>query len=189
LEASAPLSIFTMSVWRVLLNDRLWDQAAYAERHAAFPEVRRLPQSKGRCAMRIVPKKDDLVLFVIKGHVIMKGFIEEDGFRVGTAHREHSCNLGSVRAHSPPNEFAWVHSISLSGRASTRGSRCKKLKGPSLSFPLYFLITKDGGFRDAPLHPLPDYRGTCGTLRNYVYSRIHYYTPFKYSHSHMPSSL
>ena len=94
-----------MTTWRVLINDRLWDQEAYA--HG------RIAQSKGRCTMRVLPMKDDVVLFVIKGFVVMKGIAECDGFEHGSAHREDPANRGILRAHADPDEFAWIHSIVL----------------------------------------------------------------------------
>lgn len=91
-----------------MLNHRLWDQTKYEEDFATRPEARRILQSKGACKMKFCPKMGDSVSFVLKGKIVMKGIVESDGFVNGTAHQEHSCNKGTLRAHAVPNEFAWV---------------------------------------------------------------------------------
>jgi hypothetical protein len=97
-----------MSTWRVLINPKLWDQEEFIRKYNAFPEDSFLSQSKGRCAMRSLPKAGDTILFVIKGRVVMKGLMESDGFITGTAHRVHSCNRGPIRSHTDVPEFALV---------------------------------------------------------------------------------
>ena len=96
------------TTWRVMLNYRLWNQKKYEDDFASRPEVRRMAQSKGRCRMISCPKKGDLVNFVMKGKIVMKGKVDSDGFVIGTEHQEHSCNAGENRSHSLPTEFAWI---------------------------------------------------------------------------------
>ena len=93
--------------WRVMLS-HLWDQAKYEHDFLLQPEVRRLAQSKGRCRMKLCPQKGDIISFVYKGKIVMRGECESNGFEVGTAHQTHSCNIGDNRPHSDPQEFAWV---------------------------------------------------------------------------------
>ena len=97
-----------MTMWRVMLNARLWNQKKYEEDWQSHPEVRRLAQSKGRCRMVSCPKKGDLVSFVCKGKIVMKGVVYSDGFEDGTDHQLHSCNVGDSRPHATPAQFAWI---------------------------------------------------------------------------------
>jgi hypothetical protein len=103
-------------VWRVLLSSKEWDQKAFQELCATDPAMKRLPQSKGRCAMVECPCKGDGVIFVYKNKVVMSGIVQQDGFVEGTDHQEHSCNIGTRRGHAVPTEFTWVqiHELGLS---------------------------------------------------------------------------
>jgi hypothetical protein len=114
-----------MTVWRVLLNHKLWKQEEYERLWDELPEVHRFAQSKGRCAMRIVPQKGDTILFVIQGRIRMKGIALHSGFRTGSAHREHSCNTGAVRAHAEVDEYTWIKitEIRLSEPIDWKGQR------------------------------------------------------------------
>lgn len=94
--------------WRVMLNSRLWKQNKYEDDFATRPEVRRIAQSKGRCRMISCPKKGDIVFFVLKGKIVMRGIVDSDGFEYGTEHQNHSCNDGVMRPHSTINEFIWI---------------------------------------------------------------------------------
>jgi hypothetical protein len=94
--------------WRVMLNSRLWNQSKYEEDFVTRPEVHRLAQSKGRCHMVSCPNRGDTVYFVYKGRIVMKGFVDSDGFEQGPNHQHHSCNEGILREHAIPKEFAWV---------------------------------------------------------------------------------
>lgn len=58
--------------------------------------------------MASCPKKGDLVSFVWKGKIVMKGNVESDGFLNGIDHQQHSCNDGETRPHSINPEFAWI---------------------------------------------------------------------------------
>ena len=91
--------------WRVMLNHRLWKQSQYEK---DFYAPKRLAQSKGRCKMVSCPKKGDLVSFVCKGKIIMKGIVDSDGFEHGTEHQTDPYNDGTLRRHSIPDEFAWI---------------------------------------------------------------------------------
>lgn len=95
-------------LWRVMLNSKLWNQEKFENDFYTCPEMRRLAQSKGRCPMKVNPIKDDLVCFVFKGKIVMRGFVESNGFENGTDHQNHSCNIGTNRLHAEPTEFAWV---------------------------------------------------------------------------------
>ena len=111
--------------WRVMLSSSLWNQKKYEEDFATRPEVRRLAQSKGRCKMVSVPKIGDMVSFVMKGKIVMKGIVESNGFENGTDHKEHSCNVGVMRYHSIPTEFVWVRieEVGLSENIRPTGQR------------------------------------------------------------------
>ena len=95
--------------WRVMLSSRLWDQSKYEREIVTHPELKRLAQSKGRRHMVKCPKKGDLVSFVFKGKIVMRGTVDSDGFENGTWHREHSCNIGESRPHTDPTEFIWIN--------------------------------------------------------------------------------
>ena len=95
-------------VWRVLLSSREWDQEKYQWGCALNPAMKRLPQSKGRCHMVECPVAGDGAIFVYKNKVVMTGIVEESGFRMGTEHQEHPCNLGIRREHAVPSEFTWI---------------------------------------------------------------------------------
>lgn len=95
--------------WRVILNSKLWNQEKYEEDFYLNPQIRRLPQSKGRKDMKVVPKKGDQVRFVYKKRVVMKGIVDSDGFEYGSTHQNHSCNIGANRPHALSNIYVWIH--------------------------------------------------------------------------------
>jgi hypothetical protein len=113
------------TVWRVMLNTRLWKQDKYEEDFRSRPEVRRLPQSKGRCRMVSCPNRGDDVFFVYRGKIVMKGVVDSDGFENGTEHQEHSCNSDNTRIHATPTEFAWIKitEVGLSENIRRTGQR------------------------------------------------------------------
>jgi hypothetical protein len=92
-----------------MLSPKLWDQEKYEHSLTIHPELRKIAQSKGKCKMVVCPKKGDSVVFVYKKKIVMKGYLDSDGFVSGTDHRVHSCNTGNTRPHTEPSEFAWVH--------------------------------------------------------------------------------
>ena len=94
--------------WRVMINPKLWDQAAYERIWLSHPEVRTLAQAKGKARMVRCPKLGDSVSFVLKGEIVMKGIMISDGFLAGTEHQEHSCHRGMERTHAEHPEFGWV---------------------------------------------------------------------------------
>jgi len=111
-----------------MLNSRLWNQEHYERTFHDFatgPEVRGLAQSKGRCRMVSCPKKGDVVSFVCKGKIVMKGHVESDGFVHGIDHQNHSCNVGDTRPHSTHPEFAWIRitEVGLSETIRPSGQR------------------------------------------------------------------
>ena len=108
-----------------MLNSKLWNQEKYELQWSEYPESRRIAQSKGKAKMVQLPKEGDAVSFVLKGKIVMKGIIESDGFVKGTAHREHSCNMGESRPHSEAGEFAWVKitEVGLSEPIAKTGQR------------------------------------------------------------------
>lgn len=114
-----------VQLWRVILNSRLWKQKQFEEDFVSRPEVRRLAQSKGNCRMISCPKKGDIVSFVLKGKIVMRGVVESDGFEHGTAHQEHSCNNGALRFHATIPEFVWIRieEVGLSENIRPTGQR------------------------------------------------------------------
>jgi hypothetical protein len=94
--------------WRVMLNPRLWNQEMFERDILLNPLARRLAQSKGRCRMKSVPRSGDIISFVYKGKIVMRGICESDGFEIGTQHQIHSCHLGNIRTHAQTNEFVWI---------------------------------------------------------------------------------
>jgi hypothetical protein len=119
----------SVTVWRVNTNKKLWNQSKYEEDWKNYPEVRRLPQSKGNSKMVNCPKKGDEVVFVYDKKIVMKGIIDSDGFEErneqNAPHRYHSSNIGGNRPHTICNEFIWVYitEIGLSEDARHRGQR------------------------------------------------------------------
>jgi hypothetical protein len=105
-----------------MLNSRRWNQVQYEEEFNN-PEARHFPQSKGACRMVSCPQKGDLVSFVCKGKIIMKGIVESE-FETGTQHQLHSCNIGH-RPHAIPTTFAWINitEIRLSEPIRNTGQR------------------------------------------------------------------
>jgi hypothetical protein len=98
----------THTVWRVLLNDKLWDQKKFETNfHVTAGDVR-IAQSKGGRKMVTLPHIGDTVFFVIKGKIVMRGVMESDGFITGTEHQTDPCNTGVHRFHAETTEFAWV---------------------------------------------------------------------------------
>jgi len=113
--------------WRVMLSP-LWDMNKYREQYNTEPdrpEIKYLPQSKGRCKMVKVPLKGDIVYFVLKGKIVMEGSVETDGFIKGDAHRNHSCNIGDVRIHATTDEYAIckITSVTLNQPIARTGQR------------------------------------------------------------------
>ncbi len=118
------------TAWRVTLSHLRWNQKKYEEDFATRPEVRRLAQSKGRCKMVSCPKAGDIVYFVMKGKIVMRGIVESDGFVNGTDHQEHSCNIGIMRDHAVPTEFAWVRIEEVGLSENMRSARRTWTKMP-----------------------------------------------------------
>ena len=71
------------------------------------------------------PKKEDRVVFVLKGNIIMEGVVDSDGFENGKYHQLHSCNLGGNRPHAEMEEFVWINitSVDLSQPVKKSGQR------------------------------------------------------------------
>ena len=93
------------TVWRVMLSHKLWDQEQYECNFASQPSI---AQAKGARRMVVCPKKGDPVVFVIRGKMRMRGFVDSDGFVEGTDHQTDPCNIGDHRPHAEPKEFARV---------------------------------------------------------------------------------
>jgi len=96
-----------MSLWRINLNSKLWDQASFAGQWRQG-EKQLLAQSKGAARMVTIPSRDDSVVFVLKGKIVMRGTVSSDGFLEGTAHQNDENNRGVTRAHAEPKQFAWI---------------------------------------------------------------------------------
>ena len=101
-----------VKTWRVLINPENWDQTKYEDEwNGPRPEQKRFAQTKGRAKMVVVPRKNDRVNFVISGKIVMRGYVENDGFLVGDTHKdEHSCVKGAFRDRpwDNVNEYLWV---------------------------------------------------------------------------------
>jgi hypothetical protein len=108
-----------------MLNAKLWDHKKYEKNYVVRPDARRIAQSKGKCHMVLCPKKGDMVSFVLRGKVVMRGIIESDGFENGTDHQQDSCNTGESRPHAVPTEFVWIEisEIGLSEDIRPTGQR------------------------------------------------------------------
>ena len=63
--------------------------------------------------MTSCPQKGDLVSFVLKGKIRMRGIVDSDGFESGTDHQKHSCNVGTIRPHAITPEFTWIRIIEV----------------------------------------------------------------------------
>ena len=107
--ASLVSSSRTPKIWRVVINKKRWAQAEYEHLCTLEPERKLLPQSRGRVNMRKVPSAGDIVLFVIKGVIVMIGTVKSDGFLIGTAHQHHPCNREAIRPHAEPTYYAEVN--------------------------------------------------------------------------------
>jgi len=75
--------------------------------------------------MVVCPTRNQPVEFVLEGKIVMRGFVDCDGFEDGTAHQSHSCNDGEVRSHAEPQEFAWIKitEVGLSHEIRKTGQR------------------------------------------------------------------
>jgi hypothetical protein len=100
--------------WRVILNNKLWDQKLYENDWIKNKEIRKIAQSKGNCKMVNCPVLNDTVDFVINGKIAMKGIIETDGFIIGNEHQKYSkYNIGENRIHTETMEYVWVIIIKI----------------------------------------------------------------------------
>jgi hypothetical protein len=96
-----------MTHWRIMLNSKLWNQTTFADQWKKG-ERHTLAQSKGGARMVTLPSRGDSVVFVCKGHVVMRGTVSSDGFVEGTAHQNDQNNQGQARPHAETNQFAWI---------------------------------------------------------------------------------
>jgi predicted RNA-binding protein len=97
--------------WRVIINADNWDQSKYEREWAMRPEQKRFAQTKGTARMVVVPRKNERINFVMKGEIVMRGYVESEGFIQGEIHKEeHSCVKGTLRDRpwDHINEYAWV---------------------------------------------------------------------------------
>lgn len=94
-----------MSVWRVMINKKLWDVDAFRK---DWKHPLTIQQSKGRAVMRVRPVRDDKVVFVCQGKIVMRGVVVSDGFVSGVGHQRDVYNRGAVREHAEPTEYADV---------------------------------------------------------------------------------
>lgn len=76
----------------------------------SLPEEKRLAQSKGMRNMLSLPGSGDIVNFVSRGHVIMRGIVESNGFQQGTSHHDDPFNRprNPISRHRIVNEFVWI---------------------------------------------------------------------------------
>lgn len=100
-----------VTTWRVLINPKNWDQQKFADEwNGSRPEQKEkgFPQTKGCAKMKTVPRKNDRVNFVISGKIVMRGYVDTDGFLEGDAHKdEHSCVNSCVKGTL--RERPWDH--------------------------------------------------------------------------------
>jgi hypothetical protein len=87
-----------------MLSSKMWDQALFAKRAEADPTMLSgFAQSKGAAQMKLVPAAGDLVSFVWKGHVVMRGVVTA-GFQAGTLHQTQHADCfplaAAARAHA-----------------------------------------------------------------------------------------
>ena len=103
-----------MAIWRVNLSAKLWNQNEFVRLYNLQNEADRtkyrLAQSKGNRHMVNMPHQGDLVKFVLKGKIVMKGVFDCQEFIIGIEHQSSSCNIGKIedRIHSLNQEYAWV---------------------------------------------------------------------------------
>lgn len=111
-----------MTRWRVLANDKWWDQREYERNwHAHIAEepddlgYRMLPQSKAsiQSINNLTPKEGDEVIYVYNIHpkkkqseykYIMKGIVRS-GIMIGNRHKIFPGNIGNIRPHAERNEY------------------------------------------------------------------------------------
>ena len=55
------------------------------------------------------PTQGDIVSFVYKGPIIIKGIVDSNGFDHGTYHQTDSCNIGTIRPHAVLPEFVCIN--------------------------------------------------------------------------------
>lgn len=94
-----------MSVWRVMINKAFWDVDGFCQ---DWKHPLTIQQSKGRAVMRVRPVRDDKVVFVCQGKIVMRGVLVSDGFVSGVGHQRDVYNRGAVREHAEPTEYADV---------------------------------------------------------------------------------
>ncbi len=111
-----------MTRWRVLANDKYWNQTEYERVYNAYiPNkagdlgCRLLPQSKGKILSinKLTPKEGDEVMYVYNIHpkkkkseykYIMRGIVRS-GIIIGDRHKVFPGNIGKVRPHAERNEY------------------------------------------------------------------------------------
>jgi hypothetical protein len=109
--------------WRVMHSSK-WNQKKYEQNWRNLSETRRLPQSMGKKPPKIPPKRGDVVYFVFKRKIVMKGKVCSN-VEIGNYHQIHSCNIGTNRPHSEPSEFIWINitEVGLSENVRKTGQR------------------------------------------------------------------
>jgi hypothetical protein len=110
--------------WRVMLSSKEWNQKKYEQNWRNLPETRHLPQSMGTTRPKIPPKRGDVVYFVFKQKIVMKGKVCSD-VENGNCHQIHSCNIGTNRPHSASTELIWIDitEVGLSERVRITGQQ------------------------------------------------------------------
>ena len=97
-----------MTTWKLTINVKLWNVEKFVADYEELSARKRvIPFSKGRAHMVVTPQPGDKVYVVCGGKRIMKGTVRT-GFVNGTAHQQDPYNLGSVRRHAEPTEYARV---------------------------------------------------------------------------------
>jgi hypothetical protein len=99
--------------WRIVMSHKWWDQDKFEKEFETIPQTRWLWQSKGKAAMKRVPKKDDTFIVQYKGRGVMEGVVHE-GFTLDPKSEKHihSCNKGGS-PHSNETEVALLHVLRI----------------------------------------------------------------------------
>jgi len=82
IEEPVPIS------WRVLINDKYWDYKKFIKN---YNETKNIYQTKGHKHMVTLPKKNDIVYYILKQQIIMKGIIDNETFIQGDLHKNDQC--------------------------------------------------------------------------------------------------
>jgi hypothetical protein len=105
------------TTWRVLTNNKWWDQPKYNDLVKNEPSYLKLPQSLGAVSggtENDIKIGDEVIfhhIFKIARQsvhkIVMRGKIIST-VQMGDNHRDHPCNKGTDRPHAKRDTFIWV---------------------------------------------------------------------------------